>query len=290
MSFIPSLYTPSGDIVSYAPADGLFADSDGDRIPDVAIGRLPGAHHRRCRRAGRKDLQYETLTGRKSLLLAADGYDTPSHFSFSQSSEELAGSVPPAWQIDRVYLDAMSVADARTELIGKLNGGVAVTSYMGHSGPIAWTFDGLFNNSDAAGLTNDRSCRPWCCSGAAGPPTSSSRPTTPWRTSCSLSGSRARRRCSARRRSPRRAPSARISLEIFSRIFEPGATLGQGRPRRQAHSRGRRRPRLLDVLVGWNLLGDPTLGIGGEGSVVTNDMPFENGFEIGDRPWSTIQQ
>ena len=145
--------------MSYAPADGLLADVDGDRIPEVAIGRFPVRTTADVEALVEKTLQYETLFARKSLLLAADGYDAPTHFSFSQASEELTASVPPDWQIDRAYLDAMTVADARVELLSGLNAGVAVTSYMGHSGPIVWTFDGLFSNTDAAGLVNTV-CRP----------------------------------------------------------------------------------------------------------------------------------
>ncbi len=46
-------------------------------------------------------------------------------------------------------------------------------------------------------------------------------------------------------------------------------------------------PALRDVLLGWNLLGDPTLGLGGEGSGAS-DLIFATGFEPGDTPWSLI--
>ena len=78
------------------------------------------------------------------------------------------------------------------------------------------------------------------------------------------------------------APSERaLSLEIFSRIFEPGATLGQVVLESKRSLAAGGDPAVLDVLVGWNLLGDPTLGIGGEGSGGATDLPFENGFEVG---------
>ncbi len=208
LSFIPSIYAPSGDIVRFAPADGLFVDVDGDHVADVAIGRFPVRTGADVDALVEKTLQYETLVNRKSLVLAADGYDASAHFSFSQTSEELAGRVPADWQIDRVYLDAMNVPDARTALLSQMNAGAAVTSYMGHSGPIAWTSDGLFNNADAAGLTNydlPTVVLQWGCW--------TSYFVEPANNTLAhkllLSGSRAPRRCSGRRPSPRRAPSGR---------------------------------------------------------------------------------
>src|SRR5258705_12701887 len=41
ISFVPSLYAPTGDIVQYAPVDPLYADINVDGVPDLAIGRFP---------------------------------------------------------------------------------------------------------------------------------------------------------------------------------------------------------------------------------------------------------
>ncbi|MCO5204371.1 MAG: C25 family cysteine peptidase [Anaerolineae bacterium] len=52
------------------------------------------------------------------------------------------------------YLDDGDVAAARQTVLDTLNGTVRLTSFLGHSGPTTWTFDGLFNATDAANLTN----------------------------------------------------------------------------------------------------------------------------------------
>ena len=56
-----------------------------------------------------------------------------------------------------------------------------------------------------------------------------------------------------------------LSLGVFRRLFVPGATIGQVilEAKRELAAQGN--PAVIDVLIGWNLLGDPTLS--GFGSV-----------------------
>ena len=41
ISFIPSLYVRTGNYAKFVPADPLYADINGDKLPDLAIGRFP---------------------------------------------------------------------------------------------------------------------------------------------------------------------------------------------------------------------------------------------------------
>jgi len=41
ISFIPTLYTATDEIVQFAPADPLFADVNDDLVPYIALGRFP---------------------------------------------------------------------------------------------------------------------------------------------------------------------------------------------------------------------------------------------------------
>ena len=41
ISFIPSLYVETSKVVKFVPADPLYADLDGNNVPDLAIGRFP---------------------------------------------------------------------------------------------------------------------------------------------------------------------------------------------------------------------------------------------------------
>lgn len=287
LSFVPSLYAPTGDIVRYAPADSLFADLDGDSVPDVAIGRFPVRTSADLDALVEKTLQYEEENGRRSLVMVADGYDAPTRFNFSQVSDQLATLVPGGWQVDRIDLDVAGPAAARAELLARMDAGPAVLSFMGHSGPTLWTFDGLFNSADAAGLANfglPTVAMQWGC----------------WTTyyvepanntlahRLLLSGDRgAAAVLGASTLSEARSERA-MSLEVFRRAFQSGTSLGEAvlGAKRSLVASGN--PAVLDVLLGWNFLGDPTLGLGttdGAGGDLVTD-----GFESGGfTAWSAVR-
>ena len=48
----------------------------------------------------------------------------------------------------------LDVTTAQTRLIDAMNRGTALINYTGHSGPIDWTFSGLFNTTKCMRLTN----------------------------------------------------------------------------------------------------------------------------------------
>ena len=260
VSFIPSLYGRTGDIVRFAPADGLYADLDGDEVPDLAIGRFPVRTAADLEAMLDKTFAFEAGRHRRSLVLAADDYDRPSRFDFTQASEQMAVLAPSDWQVRRVYLDALGVSEARSELLGEMNAGVAVTSFMGHSGPTAWSFDGLFSAADATALTN--AGRPtvvtqWGC----------------WTTyyvsprhetlgdTLLLSGDRGAAAVLGATTLTEARSERILGLEIFRRLFVPGETLGGAILEAKRRLAALEDPAVLDVLIGWNLLGDPTLSV-----------------------------
>lgn len=262
ISFIPSLYGSTGDIVRFAPADGLYTDLNGDEVPDLAIGRFPVRTPAELDLLVARTLEYERQSHRRSLLLAADDYDAPSRFDFTQASEQLALLVPSGWSVHRTYLDRLPVPAARADLVARLNEGVAVTSFMGHSGPTSWSFDGLFRARDAAKLEN--AGRPtvvaqWGC----------------WTTyyvsprnetlahKLLLSGDRGAVAVLGATTLTEARSERALSLQVFRRLFAPGTTLGDVVLEAKRALAAAESPAVLDVLVGWNLLGDPTLGLSG---------------------------
>ncbi len=285
VSFIPSLYGQTGDFVRYAPADGLIADGDGDEVPDVAIGRFPVRTPADLASIVAKTLEWEQLADRRSLVMAADDYDEPSRFDFTLSSEQLATLMPLDWQLDRVYVDELGVGAARTELLDLMNAGPAVTSFMGHSGPTEWSFDGLFAAGDAVTLTNAGApmvIAQWGC----------------WTTyyvspesetlahKLLLSGDRGAAAVLGATTLTEARSERALSLEIFNRLFEPGQTLGQVILDAKRTLATNENPAVLDVLLGWNLLGDPTL-VGFDGVMPPTGLIFADGFESGDTSaWS----
>ncbi|MEM9552691.1 MAG: SdrD B-like domain-containing protein [Acidobacteriota bacterium] len=284
VSFVPSLYAQTGDIVRFAPSDGLYADIDGDEVPDLAIGRFPVRTTNELEAVIDKTIAYEALADRRSLVLAADGYDAPTRFDFTAASEQLARRIPAEWSRERILLDQESVDVARPQLLDALDRGPALTSFMGHSGPTTWTFDGLFSATDAAALGNTG--RPtvvsqWGC----------------WTTyyvspaaetlahELLLAGDHGAAAVLGAATLTEARSERALALEIYSRLFEPGATLGGAVLDAKRRLAALEDPAVLDVLLGWTLLGDPTLG--GFDGRVDNGLLFQDGFESGStNGWS----
>ncbi|MCO5192140.1 MAG: C25 family cysteine peptidase [Anaerolineae bacterium] len=146
ISFVPSLYGPTEPYVTFAPLDPLYVDVDGDGLPDAPIGRFPVRTSAELDNVIAKTLAYAGQSDQSILLAADDG--------FSAASASFEALVPSGWQVTTAYLDDGDVAAARQTVLDTLNGTVRLTSFLGHSGPTTWTFDGLFNATDAANLTN----------------------------------------------------------------------------------------------------------------------------------------
>ena len=152
LSFIPSIYTSTEAMSNFSPVDPLYADTDGDNIPDLAIGRFPVRTATDLALIIQKTFAYEQKDYGKTATFAADAYDGVE--SYKSISLSLAENLPPTWQTQGIYLDDMSVATAKQELIAAMNRGTALITYTGHSAPFAWSFHRLFMSNDATTLTN----------------------------------------------------------------------------------------------------------------------------------------
>ena len=77
-------------------------------------------------------------------------------YNFKTDSEGMIERLPQHWQDEamRAYIDDLGVGATRSTVIDALNDGVALTSFVGHSGATEWTFDGVFLASDAVAMTN----------------------------------------------------------------------------------------------------------------------------------------
>jgi len=161
--------------------------------------------------------------------------------------------------VQKAYLDQLSVTAARSALTAAVNNGAALTSYVGHSGLTAWTFKSLFTTTHAKALTN------------AGKPTV----VTQW--GCwntyyvapkydtlghvfLISGDRGAAAVFGASALTEATSEDKLGRELMPRLVQPGMSLGTSMQQAKAQL-GASEPQLIDVLLGWTLLGDPALVI-----------------------------
>lgn len=152
ISFIPTFYTRISPVVGFAPSDGVFADLDGDFIADLPIGRLSVKTSADLAAVVAKTLAYPGAGARKALFAADEKAATG--VSFAGMGESAVQWIGTGWTPERAYVDDLGVSGAREALIAAINGGVALTSYFGHSDVTYWSFSQLFNTGHMSRLTN----------------------------------------------------------------------------------------------------------------------------------------
>lgn len=256
-SFIPSLYVSTSVYARFAPSDAALADVDRDGIPDVAIGRLPVRTRAELDLLIEKTFQYERRDYLRTAVLTADVSDASANVPFKLASEAMATGWPGTWTLTRAYLDDMPVAEARASLMEGINAGAALVSFVGHSGPTRWTYKGLFSTADVPLLANEG--RPtvavqWgCWNTYYVNPTSESLATTMLLKSAK--GAAAMLGATTLTRDVAENALGRLLLPL---AVQRGVTLGDAVVRAKREL-GRTQPGLVDVMYGWNLLGDPGL-------------------------------
>lgn len=147
MSFIPTLYAPTDSLTFFSPADPLYADTNGDTIPDLALGRLPVRNTSQLAAIIQKTLAYEQKTYTNTSVFSSD-------LAFSSYSNAWAASIPEDWNKQFANLDQSPVDVAKSTLVSGINNGTALVSYFGHSTASSWTSKGLFTVQDIPNLGN----------------------------------------------------------------------------------------------------------------------------------------
>ncbi|HEX4955132.1 MAG TPA: C25 family cysteine peptidase [Thermoanaerobaculia bacterium] len=252
LSFVPTLYAQSDDLIRFTPADSLFGDTDDDGVQDLAVGRLPARTTAELDLLIAKTLAYPSTPAQ--ALFAADG--TLDRY-FSTVSDAAASLLPGSWGRTHAYVDDLGLAGARAQLLSAFDQGPALVSFVGHSGPTVWSFSGLFSTADADALANfgqPATVVQWGC----------------WNTyhvspqydtlahRLLLAGTQGAAAVVGSSTLSKATSDQLIGPQLLTRLMEPGRTLGEALVLAKqfvAPQAGDRR----DVLLGWTLLGDPAL-------------------------------
>jgi peptidase C25-like protein len=137
------------------PSDNRLGDVDDDGLPEMAVGRIPVLSAADLDAYTAKIADYEaasTESWTANAVLLADGTDLGA--DFVADSERIAGQIPDAFNLNRIYLTSVPLADARSQLLNAIDSGTSFVSYMGHGSLDRLSAGGLLTSGDVPGLTN----------------------------------------------------------------------------------------------------------------------------------------
>jgi len=257
VSHIPAPYRPVHPVVSFAPVDTAYGDCDGDGLPEVAVGRLPARTNAELDAMVDKILAYDAKPYTRTAVFAADAFYVEKNLSFSDFSDEMVRGLPEGWNVQQAYMDDLGLDDAKDALIAAINGGVALTSFVGHSAPTLWSYDRLFESSDAEELSNHQLPTvivQWGCWN-----TYHSEPGyTTLGTAFMASGDRGAAAVLGAAAVTDEDADRLLGSLLMPRLSTPGVTIGEAMTEAKIEA-AEQMPWARDILLGWTLLGDPTM-------------------------------
>ena len=133
LSFIPTHYVATDELVRFAPADIPHVDYNGDGLPEAAIGRLPVRTQAELEQMVRKLQLYRTPD--VGIFTAGPSERDK---AFAQVSDNHAAPLPTGWRTDTLHVDEIGLEPAREVLLAELNSGGALVNYVGHSSYGIW--------------------------------------------------------------------------------------------------------------------------------------------------------
>ncbi len=155
MSFVPTHYVTTNPLVRFAPSDAMYGDVDLDGDLDIAVGRLPARNHAELNAMIAKSLDYAATPFAGKSLFVSDRADAG--YSFRNASLTMQQQLGSEWAPSRLDLDdyaTSNIATARTDLVTALRSGQALVSFYGHGFPTAWGSSALLSSRDVVNLTD----------------------------------------------------------------------------------------------------------------------------------------
>jgi len=151
--FVPTRILPTAELMT--ASDDWFSDFENDGSAKIATGRLPARTQDDAQTMVAKIIGYAKgtpSTWNSRALMVAD-VDDPA-MSFSQQSQAVQNLLPQNMSATDVFAGALGTATAQKNLLDGINNGQLLVNYNGHGSVEVWSGGGLFNDTQAAALTN----------------------------------------------------------------------------------------------------------------------------------------
>jgi len=145
-SLVPSVYGRTGPTITFAPLDPAYADWNNDGVPDVAMGRMPARTPAELVTMIDKTTAYQPT---RTAVLASDANDG---LDYAAVNDELAATLD-GWSVLRADPDRPTASAARSTLLQALQDRQGLAIYLGHSSSTEWSTVGLFAVGDIASLS-----------------------------------------------------------------------------------------------------------------------------------------
>ncbi len=136
-------------------SDDWFSDFENNGSAKIATGRLPARTQDDAQTMVAKIIGYAKgtpSTWNSRALMVAD-VDDPA-MSFTQQSQAVQSLLPQNITATDVFAGALGTSAASQNLLDGINNGQLLVNYNGHGSVEVWSGGGLFNDTQAAALTN----------------------------------------------------------------------------------------------------------------------------------------
>jgi hypothetical protein len=243
------------------PSENLFADVDGDGLPDIAIGRLPVQTDEEAdavvAKIARQTSVIATHQGRHVVVADNRAPGDPNFLAEAQAM--IAGL--PAGATSTLGNLAMGVHAARVQMFGGLASGAQVLHYFGHGGPEIWADEQVLSVDDMPALSSspETIVFTWSCQSSYytyfyGPSVNEALLLLPAGGALAVFGPSG---------ISNSTDQEALYRALYAEAGDTGVSLGEAI--RRAKRRAWGAPGGPNVVTGFNVFGDPALRLGGLG-------------------------
>ena len=152
ISFIPSFYQRVNEFVAFGPTDELVVDRDGDRVPDLAIGRLPVRTLAELQVMIDKMWAWQNSLAPRQALVSAGLSSPETKGELAAVNDSYRTALGQPWTTFTSTVDESGTAAVRASVLDAFAQGMPLISYVGHSAFGQWDITPILRWQDVAGL------------------------------------------------------------------------------------------------------------------------------------------